>query len=86
MRIGYVLYRLVDFYEILILVECILSWFPLGGIVRDVYEALRSITDPFVDIFRRLIPGMGAGGMTIDFSPMIAILALDLVKRVVIGL
>ena len=86
MRLGYVLYRLIDFYEILILAECILSWFPLSGIVRDIYEALRSIVDPFVDIFRRLIPGMGAGGIPVDFSPMIAILVLDLVKRVVIGL
>lgn len=86
MRLGYVLYRLIDFYEILILAECILSWFPLSGIVRDIYEALRSIVDPFVDIFRRLIPGMGTGGIAVDFSPMIAILVLDLVKRVVIGL
>jgi len=81
-----VLYRLIDFYQILILAECILSWLPFGGIVRDIYEALRSITDPFVDIFRRLIPGVGAGGMAVDFSPMIAILVLDLVKRFVIGL
>lgn len=86
MRIGYVLYRLIDFYQILILAECILSWLPVGGIVRDIYEALRSITDPFVDIFRRLIPGVGAGGFAVDFSPMIAILVLDLVKRFVIGL
>jgi uncharacterized protein YggT (Ycf19 family) len=86
MRLAYVLYRLVDFYELLILAECILSWFPVGGVVGDFYQALRSIVDPFVDIFRRLIPSVGGSGMRLDFSPMIAIIVLDLVKRLIIGL
>lgn len=85
MGLGYVLYRLIDFYELLILVMCIMSWFPMGeGILHDLYEALRSIIDPFLDIFRRLIPAMG--GMAIDFSPIIAIVVLDLVKRLVISI
>jgi uncharacterized protein YggT (Ycf19 family) len=82
----FVLYRLIDFYELLILAECILSWFPVGGIVGDIYQALQRIVDPFVDIFRRLIPSVGGSGMRLDFSPMIAIIALDLVKRLIIGL
>lgn len=86
MRLMFVLYRLIDFYELLILAECILSWFPVGGIVGDVYQALQRIVDPFVDIFRRLIPSVGGSGMRLDFSPMIAIIALDLVKRLIIGL
>lgn len=83
---GYVLYRLINFYEILILVECILSWFPVEGILGDIYEALRSITEPFIGIFRRLIPSVGGAGMRIDFSPMIAIFVLDIIGRVVIRL
>ncbi|MBQ1840790.1 MAG: YggT family protein [Atopobiaceae bacterium] len=86
MRLMFVLYRLIDFYELLILAECILSWFPVGGIVGDIYQALQRIVDPFVDIFRRLIPSVGGSGMRLDFSPMIAIIALDLVKRLIIGL
>ena len=81
-----ILFRLIDFYELLILAECILSWFPVGGIVGDIYQALQRIVDPFVDIFRRLIPSVGGSGMRLDFSPMIAIIALDLVKRLIIGL
>lgn len=84
--LGYVLYRLINFYEVLILVECILSWFPVDGIVGDVYEALRSITEPYVGFFRRLIPSVGGAGMRIDFSPMIAIFVLDIIGRVVIRL
>jgi len=83
-----ILYRLIHFYELLILVQCILSWFAMAsnGIVRDIYEALSRITEPFVGIFRRLIPSVGVGGMGIDFSPMIAIVVLDLIKRVIIYL
>ncbi|MDO4404484.1 MAG: YggT family protein [Atopobiaceae bacterium] len=83
-NLGFILYRLIDFYELLILAVCILSWFPVGGVIADVYAVLRKITDPFVDIFRRLIPSVGGGGVSIDFSPMIAIVVLDLIKRVVL--
>ena len=86
MRLAFILYRLIDFYELLILAECILSWFPMGGIVSDIYQALETLVEPFVGIFRRLIPSVGGSGMRVDFSPMIAIIVLDLVKRLVIGL
>ena len=86
MRLGYLLYRLIDFYELLILAECILSWFPTEGVLGDIYEALRRLTDPFVDIFRKLIPMVGGGPVRVDFSPMIAIIVLDLIKRLVISL
>lgn len=84
--IGYVIYRLLRFYELLIVIECILSWFPVDGIVGDIFEAIRSITEPYVGIFRRLIPSVGGGGMRIDFSPMIAIIVLDIIGRVVLSL
>ena len=84
-RLGYVLYRLIDFYELLIVAECILSWFPMGpGLLSDLYSVIQRLTDPFVDIFRRLIPSVGGGGVRVDFSPMIAILALDVIKRMVL--
>ena len=62
----------------------ILSWFPLreGGIAYDVAMVLRSLCEPFLSIFRRIIPPMGG----IDFSPVIAVLALNVIDRWVIGL
>ena len=86
LTLRYILFRLIDFYELLILAECILSWIPVGGIVGDIYEALRTLTDPFVDIFRRLIPSVGGGGVRVDFSPMIAILVLDMAKRFIFAI
>ena len=89
MGLQFVLWRLIDFYELLIFIECILSWVALagsGGVVRDIYEALSRITEPFVGIFRKAIPSIGGSGMSVDFSPMIAIIVLDLLKRLVLRL
>lgn len=87
LTLRYVLFRLVDFYELLILAECILSWVPMReGALRDIYEAICQLTEPFVGIFRRLVPGVGGGGVRVDFSPMIAIIALDVIKRVILSL
>ena len=41
---------------------------------------LRDICQPFLRIFRRLIPSFGG----IDFSPILAILTLSIVNRIVV--
>ncbi len=45
-------------------------------------EFLREVCDPYLRIFRRLIPGMGA----IDFSPIIAIIVLGVISSLVVSL
>ena len=72
---------LVDFYEMLIIV---LSWFPIreGSLVHDIGMVLQSLCEPYLGLFRRFIPPMGG----LDFSPVIAVLALNLVSRLVIGI
>lgn len=82
MQIGYVVYRLLNFYEILIFVQVLLSWFVSSGnrFVVDVYGALSTLVDPFVNLFRRFIPPIAG----LDWSPFIAILVLQLVQRLVL--
>ena len=82
MQIGYVVYRLLNFYEMLIFVQVLLSWFVSSGnrIVVDVYGALSTLVDPFVNLFRRFIPPIAG----LDWSPFIAILVLQLVQRLVL--
>ncbi len=82
MQIGYVVYRLLNFYEMLILVQVLLSWFVSSGnrFVVDVYGALTTLVDPFVNLFRRFIPPFAG----LDWSPFIAILVLQLVQRLVL--
>ena len=61
----------------------IMRWFPLreGGIAYDIAVVLQSICEPFLHLFRRFIPPIGG----LDFSPVIAILALNLVAQFVIS-
>ena len=75
---------LVDFYEMLIIVYILLSWFPIreGSLVHDIGMVLQSLCEPYLGRFRRFIPPMGG----LDFSPVIAVLALNLVSRLVIGI
>ena len=82
MQIGYVVYRLLNFYEMLIFVQVLLSWFVSSGnrFVVDVYGALSTLVDPFVNLFRRFIQPIAG----LDWSPFIAILVLQLVQRLVL--
>ncbi|WP_342635822.1 YggT family protein [Enorma phocaeensis] len=82
--IAQLISTLVNFYEMLVLVYIIMRWFPLreGGLAYDIAMVLQSICEPFLGLFRRFIPPMGG----IDFSPVIAILALNLIARFVIGI
>ena len=75
MTLIYVVSRLLDFYSLLIFLYVILSWFPVsrGGVITDIYRVLASVCEPYIGIFRRIVPLAGGG---IDFSPLIALLVL----------
>ncbi len=75
---------IVNFYEILIVVWCLLTWIPPrpGTIVEDIKAALGRIVEPYLALFRRIIPPLGS----IDFSPVVAMLALELIWRAVVGI
>lgn len=61
-----------------------MTWFPRreGSLLADVNAVLEQLVGPYLNFFRRFIPAMGG----IDFSPVIAILALSLIERVLIGI
>ena len=69
-------------YETLILIWCIMSWLPMreGGLVYDVATVVDRLVRPFMGLFRRFIPPLGG----IDFSPVVAILVLDVVGNFVV--
>ncbi len=74
----------MNFYELLIVIYCLLSFFPMrqGGLLHDVAAVLDSIVGPYLNLFRRLIPPMAG----IDFSPVIALLALSLAERLIFNI
>lgn len=71
-----------DFYEILIVVYIISSWLPVKGFMADVRNALATLCEPYISVFRRFIPTLGG----LDFSPFIAIIVLRMIQRFVISL
>ncbi len=74
-----ILVRLVDVYTLLIFVYVLMSWIPTKrGLLADIDNVLAKLCDPYLDLFRRFIPPIG--GM-VDISPIVAILALQLVVR-----
>lgn len=75
--------RLVDLYCMVICVYVLMSWLPTNtGVLAQVNDVLARICDPYLDLFKRLIPPIG--GM-IDITPIIALLVLQLGVRLLIG-
>lgn len=63
-------------YFCMILIRCLLSWFPNLDIYKQPIAFLYSTTDWYLNIFRKIIPPFGG----IDFSPIVAVFALSLVN------
>lgn len=82
MQLANLVYSLFYFYEILIIVWCLLSWFPRksGGLIDDISEALGRLVLPYLNLFRRFIPPIGG----IDFSPVIAVMVLGAVEEFIV--
>lgn len=65
----------VQYYSYLLIFRVLLTWFPTVNWYNQPFAALSQITDPYLNLFRSIIPPLG--GM--DFSPILAFLALNLV-------
>ncbi|AQS58333.1 YggT family protein [Desulforamulus ferrireducens] len=82
------MYNLISFlnvafwvYEMMLLARILLSWFPhnpYNPVVRFLYET----TDPYLNIFRRVIPPLGM----VDISPIVAFLVLRMIQNLIFSL
>ncbi len=69
------LISLCNAYTTVIFVYVLMSWIPnQNGIIGDVYRILGKLCDPYLDLFKKLIPPIG--GM-LDVTPIIALLVLQ---------
>jgi YggT family protein len=76
-------------YLILIFIRILMSWIPrmpynryLAAFVKFVSD----VTDPYLNIFRRILPPVRMGGAGLDLSPIVATFVLIIVTRIVVGL
>lgn len=69
-----------NIYVLLLIVRILSSWFPAPNSpgLRRAVEILHELTEPVLGLFRRLLPQAISGGAGIDFSPIVAILALQI--------
>jgi YggT family protein len=76
-------------YIILILIRVLMSWIPrmpYNPALRSVLDFIVETTDPYLNLFRRIIPPIGGGGFGLDLSPMIGIIVLYIVRGLVVAL
>ncbi len=67
----------ISIYLGLLFIRVLLTWFPNIDWFSQPFAALGQITDPYLNLFRSIIPPLG--GM--DLSPMLAFLALSFLQR-----
>ena len=77
-------------YAILILLNILISWMPRMPFYNRWFRAcldfVTETTNPYLNIFRRLLPSVGGGGFALDISPMIGLIVLFLARAVLVGL
>jgi YggT family protein len=69
-------------YQVLLLVRVLLTWFQTMDWANRIASVLSPITDPFLNLFRSIIPPLG--GM--DFSPILAFFAISILQSLLISL
>lgn len=76
-------------YLILIFVRVLLTWIPrlpYNRYLRAAVGFVEEVTDPYLNLFRRVIPPLGGRGFALDLSPILAIILLLIMQSVVVGL
>ena len=71
----------ISVYVLIIFAYIIMSWvkLPYSPWLNRIQRFLYDVCDPYLRIFRRLLPSFGA----FDFSPIVAVLSLFLIDRVI---
>jgi YggT family protein len=74
-------------YEFLILIRVLLTWIntdPYNPVIRHpIVQILHRVTEPVLQPLRRVIPPIGG---TVDITPVIALILLEILRRVLVSL
>ena len=77
-------------YAILILLNILIGWMPripfYSRWFRAVLDFITETTDPYLNLFRRVVPSVGGGDFALNFAPVVALIVLFVVEAVVVGL
>lgn len=77
-----ILIRIIDLiywvFWLLILARVILSFIRISPYQNELVRLVYTVTEPVLEPIRRILPPMSG----LDFSPLIALLLLDLLRRI----
>ena len=76
-------------YLVLIFVRILMSWIPRMPYNRYLAAFLKfvsDVTDPYLNLFRRILPPVRMGGAGLDLSPIVATFVLIIVGEIVVSL
>ena len=70
----------VNIYSFVLFVRVLLSWFPNVDLSNPILSGVVSISDPYLNMFRGVIPPLGG----FDLSAILAFVALNLLRSLLL--
>ena len=74
--------NIFNLYFFLLILRIFLTWVPSINWWKQPWQTLQQITDIYLNLFRRIIPPFNG----LDFSPIIALIVLQIVQAVVVSI
>lgn len=72
---------LFQVYTLMLFARILSSWIPEWRDSKPI-QFIAFYTDPYLDLFRRIVPPLGG----IDFSPILAFIALSFLEKILLSL
>ncbi len=72
-----ILSQTLEIYSLILIIRVLLSWFPNLDWSNPVLSSVSSITDPYLNAFRGIIPPIGG----LDLSAILAFIVLNLMQQ-----
>ena len=62
-----------------------MSWIPLPYTIwlNRIQRFLYDVVEPYLRLFRRILPSLNLGGLGLDLSPIVAIIGLYVVNAII---
>ncbi len=83
------LQTLLYVYIVLIFVRILLTWIPripYNRVLNAVLTFINDVTDPYLNLFRRILPPVRIGPGALDLSPTVGIIVLIVVGGIIVNI
>jgi YggT family protein len=87
--ISHYVSTLIWIYTILILIRILLSWvpnMPYNPVLNVIVRFITDVTEPYLAIWRRIVPMVNIQGAGLDISPILAIFVLTIGGELIVKL